>query len=155
MSMRYLHAISAALSTEFCYQFASAAGCDQVERKFDLNYLNKKEMDLLSYEILVTLKRSNILKRPEMVVGGAPRPQWGTNVDDYFQIVRGAIAYSIGLFELREGSALNIPFPIYEIIAKRVFERLEEADLLVHPYDIDRIALLRIVLFEAGEIDRK
>ena len=134
------------------YQLRDALNGEAIERQYNLHHLGEKQLKLLGSEIANLLSRVRaVYDHGESMWAGEDSAS-GLNYEQQFQIVNLAISKAFGIFEVRSDRDLGIPFPIYEILAKRVFEALEEAGLLREPEQLDITEILRAVAIEAGEV---
>lgn len=142
--------INKALRCTILYSMASAGDFEYNTLKYDLQHLSDDQLNLLSVEIYQSLRASQIIsdESPDQ------EPSSLANFDEeekFFQIAKQIIlTVGVGRFELLNKTNLNLPYPLYELLAKRVFEALEASNCLAWKMRLDGVAIFKAYL-TAGE----
>ena len=144
-------AIVSSLKSKVTYEIY-LGGDDSVEMNFALSHLSDPDLNALAGNIFDALKSSKLLTEPNPLRGDL----WGMDgrfeehQKFYYRVTAVIMGAGMARFEIERNAPLGIPYPIYEILARKVFEGLDNLNCLIDPSQLNDSHLLK-TFFAVGE----
>lgn len=152
MQNTIIKAVAKAVSQKVWHDQLSLGLSDRVEGRYsDLSHFDEVELTALAASITGSLEECGVLRDPQDLPCGDDQLDGEDEAEGFYRtLVAIVLDLGVGRFEIENERTLGVPYPVYEVLAKNVFEALEDCDLLASDRRIDGASLIRN-LFAAGK----